>query len=159
MNFVDYYKVLGISKSTSAIEIKTAFREQAKKWHPDVNIGIDVTEKMQLLNEAYLILKDSEARILYDIEYDKYMDYRYIKENQSIYSDVEEKNYQFSNETLERWISNARKQAVELAKQTLKEISSLSVDATKAAGKEMGSMLLYYFIFGVIILIIFNTCK
>lgn len=107
MNFVDYYKVLGISKSASAIEIKTAFREQAKKWHPDVNIGIDVTEKMQLLNEAYLILKDSEARILYDIEYDKYMNYRDKKESQSIYSDVEEKNYQFSNETLERWISNA----------------------------------------------------
>ena len=159
MNFVDYYKVLGVSKSANTTEIKTAFRDLAKQWHPDMNIGIDVTNKMQLLNEAYLILKDSEARMRYDIEYDKYMSYVSLFEKDSKSSDFKQEKYQFSDETLVHWISNARRQAVELAKQTLKEISSLSVDATKAAGKEMVSKLIYYLISGIIILMIFKMCK
>lgn len=159
MNFIDYYKVLTIPKTATQQEIKQAFREQAKKWHPDKNTGIDVTEKMQLLNEAYLILKDIEARTRYDLEYDKYVHYHSVRKREPSYDDFEDKEYQFSDETLERWVSNARKQAVELAKQTVKEISDLSIKATKAAGKEMGSMLIYYLISGVIILLLFNMCK
>lgn len=114
---------------------------------------------MQLLNEAYLILKDIEARTRYDLEYDKYVHYHSVRKREPSYDDFEDKEYQFSDETLERWVSNARKQAVELAKQTVKEISDLSIKATKAAGKEMGSMLIYYLISGVIILLLFNMCK
>jgi len=154
MKFIDYYEVLEISKSATSEEIKRAFWKQAKKWHPDLNIGIDVTQKMQLLNEAYLILKDIEARARYDKEYDKFYNYQSNRDKSTSYNDLGNEDYQFSDKTLERWIRNAEKQAVELAKQTLKEILALSIDATKAAGKEMGSMLLNYLILALIIIMV-----
>ena len=154
MKFIDYYEVLEISKSATSEEIKRAFWKQAKKWHPDLNIGIDVTQKMQLLNEVYLILKDIEARARYDEEYDKFYNYQSNRDKSNSHNDVGNEDYQFSDKTLERWIRNAQKQAVELAKQTLKEILALSIDATKAAGKEMGSMLLNYLIVGLIIVMV-----
>jgi len=154
MKFIDYYEVLEISKSATSEEIKRAFWRQAKKCHPDLNIGIDVTQKMQLLNEAYLILKDVDARARYDEEYDKFYNYQNSRSKSTLYSDLGNEEYQFSDKTLERWIWNAKKQAIELAKQTLKEIIALSIDATKAAGKEMGSVLLKYVIAGLIIFMV-----
>ena len=90
--FVDYYKILEIEKSSTQQEIKVAFRKQAIKWHPDKNPGIDVNEKMQLINEAYLILKDEEARNHYDIEYIKFYNF-YL----SILVSVEIYNYAYLN--------------------------------------------------------------
>ena len=60
--FIDYYELLEIDSSASPVDIKSAFKKQALKWHPDKNPGIDTTEMMQRINEAYLILKDEEAR-------------------------------------------------------------------------------------------------
>ena len=68
--FIDYYSILEVDNESSFEEIKSAFRKQCIKWHPDKNLGKDTTEKMQLINEAYLILKDSEARAKYDIEWE-----------------------------------------------------------------------------------------
>lgn len=77
--FIDYYSILEVDKESSFEEIKSAFRKQCIKWHPDKNLGKDTTEKMQLINEAYLILKDSEARAKYDIEWEAYHAYLKIK--------------------------------------------------------------------------------
>jgi curved DNA-binding protein CbpA len=71
--FKDYYNVLDLTQDASFEEIKKAFREQAIKWHPDRNQGIDTTLRMQEINEAYLILKDKEGRVRYDIEYNKFI--------------------------------------------------------------------------------------
>ena len=60
--FIDYYEVLEIKSTASIEEVKAAFKMQALKWHPDRNLGVDTTLRMQLINEAYLILKDVEAR-------------------------------------------------------------------------------------------------
>lgn len=63
----DLYKVLGVSKSASAEEIKSAYRKLAKKLHPDLNPGnTEVEKEFKEVSQAYSILSDSEKRKLYD---------------------------------------------------------------------------------------------
>ena len=68
MLFKDYYKILGLedNKATKE-EIKTAFREQAKKYHPDVNVEDKIAEeKFKDINEAYKVLENINTRKKYD---------------------------------------------------------------------------------------------
>ena len=60
----DYYEVLGIDKNASEQDIKKAFRQQAKKYHPDLHPGDKEAEaKFKEVNEAYEVLSDSESKI------------------------------------------------------------------------------------------------
>ena len=63
----DYYEVLGVSKTASDAEIKKAYRQVAKKYHPDVNPGnAEAEAKFKEASEAYAILSDAEKRKQYD---------------------------------------------------------------------------------------------
>jgi len=63
----EYYKVLGVSKSASDRDIKTAYRRQSKKWHPDKHSGDKEAERRFVeLSEAYEVLSDKEKRGIYD---------------------------------------------------------------------------------------------
>ena len=68
MIFKDYYKILGLNTNKVSInEIKIAFREQAKKYHPDVNKQIkNAEERIKDINEAYKILSVTSTRKKYD---------------------------------------------------------------------------------------------
>src|SRR5699024_5130592 len=67
MKFIDYYKILGVSKSATPAEIKKAYRKLARKYHPDVNPNDEEAEaKFKELSEAYEVLNDPEKRKKYD---------------------------------------------------------------------------------------------
>ncbi len=62
----DYYEVLGVEKGASKTDIKKAYRQLAKKYHPDVNKSNDAEEKFKEVQEAYEILSDDQKRTAYD---------------------------------------------------------------------------------------------
>jgi curved DNA-binding protein len=67
MVFIDYYKILGVSKTATEKDIKTAYRKLARKYHPDLNPdNKDAEIKFKEINEANEVLSDPENRKKYD---------------------------------------------------------------------------------------------
>ncbi len=67
MEFKDYYKILGVPRDADENTIKRAYRELAKKYHPDLNSGNKAAEeKFREINEAYEVLSDPQKRAKYD---------------------------------------------------------------------------------------------
>ena len=75
MIFKDYYKILNLeTNKVTAEEIKVAYREQAKKYHPDVNVGNrNAEERFKDINEAYRVLSEANARKRYDRMWNNYV--------------------------------------------------------------------------------------
>lgn len=67
MDFIDYYKILGLSNTATQDEIKSAYRKLARKHHPDLNPNDkEANRKFQQINEANEVLSDPEKRKKYD---------------------------------------------------------------------------------------------
>src|ERR1700754_3266787 len=67
MEFIDYYKILGVDKNASQDDIKKAYRKLARKHHPDLNPNDkEAHKRFQQINEANEVLSDPEKRKKYD---------------------------------------------------------------------------------------------
>jgi curved DNA-binding protein CbpA len=175
--FIDYYEILEIAETATSEEIKAAFRKQAIKWHPDRNPGKDTTIQMQRINEAYLILKDPEARQKFDLEYQRFKGYKKEQkqekeqqyqtnsESTNTASSTQKENkteyesYTFNDDTLKNWMNNARMQSVDLAKQTIKDFKGMVSVGFKEGVKASGNALIGQIVISIIVLIILGLSK
>lgn len=75
MMFKDYYKILGFDTNKVTLdEIKNAYREKAKKYHPDMNVGDTAKEEIfKDVNEAYKTLSNDKSRRKYDFNWNRYI--------------------------------------------------------------------------------------
>jgi molecular chaperone DnaJ len=62
----DYYEVLGVPRNASKEDLKKAFRQLARQYHPDVSSESDAEERFKEINEAYTVLSDDQKRAAYD---------------------------------------------------------------------------------------------
>lgn len=102
---IDFYELLGISMDSTKQEIKTAYREMVKKYHPDVNKSEDSNKIIRSLNEAKEVLLDDEKRkaydkLLNDIKYSK----QFSKEKDETYTaKTEEYKENYSENNVTKW--------------------------------------------------------
>lgn len=66
MKSLDYYKILGVATDADQETIKAAYRRLARKYHPDVSRELHAELRFKEVGEAYKVLKDTEARLIYD---------------------------------------------------------------------------------------------
>ncbi len=168
--FKDYYKILDIFVHATPEEIKQAFRKQAIRWHPDRNPNVDTTRQMQEINEAYLILKDAEARARYDIEYQRF-NYFQQQEQQKEKDKTKQRDEQQTNQRqytatdytvaddiLKKWMDNAQKQAVALAQQTIRDMKGVAGAAASGCVSGIIQLIIATVVINIIVLL-FRSCN
>jgi len=161
--FINYYEVLGVAENASSAEITKAYRRAAMKWHPDRYKGPDATDKMALINEAYCILRDSEARLKYDQELSRYKQYKEKFNKPESESHFEEddtrqttsQEYVYEDKTLEEWIRQAREKGKKLALQSLEDFGSIAMTGTKEFFSSFFRTFFWTFLIGLIVLLLF----
>ncbi|MEK6953228.1 MAG: molecular chaperone DnaJ [Nanoarchaeota archaeon] len=77
----DYYEILNISKNASKDEVKKAYKELAKKYHPDITKDNSTEEKFKEISEAYAVLSDDQKRAQYDQFGHEAFDQRFTQED------------------------------------------------------------------------------
>lgn len=144
---IDYYAILNIEPTASKNEIKEAFKKKALKWHPDRNKSSNATAKMQLVNEAYLILKDIQARQRYDKQYYQFLNQKNKGNKQE---ENQQQSYTSNDDILNNWIKKAKRQAQEMVMMSIEDLIGISKVATNAAWEETKYIILIVIIANIL---------
>ena len=140
-------------------------RQHIGNYHPDMNPGIDTTNLMQDINEAYAILKDETKRKRYDIEYNLFkQQHSKAEDNPHTEETTSEKtettsetwsyDYEVHDEDLENDIKTARKYAHDLVDEFMKEFKKTSKVAVAGAWENAKGYIIAAIIMTIISLII-----
>lgn len=140
------YEVLGVSKTSTLLEIKTAFRTLAKETHPDLNGGdSEKQEQFKKVFEAYSVLSNPKSRVIYDDHFEIF---------QNLFDDTGFEEEQWEEETI--WEEPWDKEPEEAWQETWDEIESqLFGELEKKAEKTIKESLLLI-ITGVVLTFIFG---
>ncbi len=155
--FKDYYCILGISPYASLSEIKEAYRVASKKWHPDLNKGVDTTQMMQDVNEAYAILKDEVKRKRYDAEYVLFSQKKTTFDSSSQTQSTDKSwsyDYDITDENLKEDINSARQYAKDLVDEFLASFKENAKKAATGAWEGAKGYIIGYVIAAIILSII-----
>lgn len=146
----NYYQVLGVTKTATKDEIKKAFRMLAFKLHPDHNDSPDANERFIEINEAYLILTDTDAKNKYDREYNAYYG---PNATHADHTEFEEADYDnpYEDNDLNQWAKNAREQGKKHAMMSFSEFLSLLGTVAKETGLHLGNSILLFIAIAMII--------
>lgn len=144
----DYYKILGVPSSASQEEIKRAFRELIRKYHPDKNASREATERARDIIEAYKILTDDEAKMRYDRVYQSYFSAQYSADSdQTAHQAKKAVRPEPNDPILQQWIRAAQRQAKAELDQLIKDLPEAIGVAAKGAFQHVG----YYLLFSIIL--------
>lgn len=138
MDLPDYYSILDVPENASNGEIIKAFRELAKKLHPDKNKAPDASAKFRELFEAYKILKNEDSR--------KFYDFRRNKNRKT--SNTEPVNVKYSDEQYSKDREQATRTAEECSKMTFDDFLKSSLFILKKT--TINFSLLLMFLFGLV---------
>lgn len=136
MEFIDYYKVLNISENATLEEIKKAFRELAKEYHPDKNKSSDASVKFREVFEAYEILKDKITKDIFDERRRKFYNKQSAEFNNEKYT---------KSETYEYVKKEANKRAEYFSKMTFDDFLQSSIFILKKATSKFALILMFLF--------------
>jgi len=113
-----YYDILRVNKNASLEEINKAFRELAKKYHPDLNKDINAQRNFIDIYEAYSILKDPEKRATYDNR----IKYQYNTQKKYEYSNREKTQQKTETyDDYEKWRESARNEGKDYSEKSFEE--------------------------------------
>lgn len=151
--FPDYYRTLQIHPLATRDEIKKAYRKLALEFHPDRCASPNAHEKFIEINEAYLILYDTEGREKYDCEYKIQFAHQEYKENTDFSGnsggfEAEDRfsrnENRFNDDDLNDWSEKARKQGTEYSKMAYDIFYKLVIGFVKETGFQFGNTLLVF---------------
>ena len=147
---INFYELLGVSRNASKDEIKTAYRNMVKKYHPDISKEEDAGKIIRSLNEAKTTLLDDDKRREYDTLLDEINTSKEFSSNKSNEESYTEKTYQYKQEYSEvyvtRWeyFTNYLKNSID--KKYIKIIKSILVGI---------NFLIFTFLKGLVISIVY----
>lgn len=100
---LNYYEILGVSKTASNEEIRKAYKAQMKIWHPDLNKSKDASEMSKKINEAKEVLLDPEKRKEYDISLNENINQTYKKYTEPNNSNNSNNSTQNNEQYVTKW--------------------------------------------------------